>query len=224
MVQWNDVAVIVKCVDGRRHEQLNQLKGILESQCVPFVLCEGKDGESPRDNFRRLLRVSMEMDKPVTLHVEDDAYPSPDFSEKAIECLSESGLHDIWTFYSARKEDVVAYKQGRTSRRITPSQYFNSQAVSWPTKHCAAMLEYLPAWEVERKRGISDVDVFIGSYARLAGIKIIASVPSIVQHREIVSMLGHRPRYGRISRTFLMHYGLTPDIDEKHLREINASD
>lgn len=221
MLTWSDVAVLVKCVRGRREKELAELRQQLDKQGIRYSLCEGEPGEPPRDNFRRLLRMGIEHARHRILHVEDDAVLAPDFADRAIEFLG-SEIANVWTFYSARKEDLAAYDAGKNHRRITPSQYFNSQAVSWPTCFAKPMLDYLPEWESAKKRGVSDCDIFIGDFCRKFRFTIFASIPSIVQHREIASLLGHRPRYGRVSRTFIRHYGVTVDVDPKHAAHLGG--
>lgn len=204
------IAAFVKTVRGTRPQELAAVRGQLAAQHVPAAVVEGKPGEPPRDNFRRLLRAAAEADAEWVLHVEDDACLAPDFAPRAT-TLMASGVANVWTFYDARKESLEAMAAGRLYRRVSPGQFSNSQAVAFTPLLAGLMLDQLPEWEAgPGARHRSAVDYYIGWFVRRNRLILCASVPSLVQHREAKSLLGHRARYGRISRSFLAAYGETP--------------
>jgi len=210
MLTWGDVCVVVKTVAGARPSELAALQGQLAAQGVlPALTAAGEPGEAPRDNFRRVLRLGAASGREWLLHLEDDAYLAPDFAAKALALIGR-GTANLWTFYSARKEDGEALAAGKECRRVTPGAFANTQAVAFPCCLIPHLLAYLPEWEAKHPEHRSAVDYFLGAFCRRERLLIQASVPSLVQHRAGKSLLGHRARFGRVSRTFAAAYGEVP--------------
>lgn len=209
MLTWDAVSVLIKTVAGKRARELAELQGQFAAQGIVTTTIVGTSAEPPRENFRRLLRAGIEAGQPWIMHVEDDAFLAPDFAVQALACINR-GVANVWSFYSARKEDLEALEAGKKYRRVTPTQFFNTQAVCFSPVFAARMLEDLPEWEAKNPQERSGVDVFIGWFCRKHKFIICVSVPSFVQHRQLPSLLGHRKRYGRISRTFALRYGAVP--------------
>lgn len=212
-VAFAGTAVVLKTVQGTREQERGALLRQCAAQGIWAGVAWGEPGEAPRANLRRLLHMGIESGKPWLMHLEDDAYLAPDFTERVGVCLC-SISECMWTFYSARKEDEAALAAGRLFRRVSPGAFANSQCVVLPASHLPEVLHYLPQWEAEHLEHRSAVDYFLGAYCGRVGLPIYAAVPPAVQHREVPSLLGHRARYGRVSRAFAACYGPTPTPEE----------
>jgi len=206
---WLDVSILIKTVANHRETERRELERQMGEQKISFQLVTGNGDEPPRENFRRLLLAAIAACRPWFAHVEDDAYLSPRFGDDAMKRLHEN-IADVWTFYSSRIEDLKPEHAARGWRRVTGGAFANSQCVMIPTIYARQMLDALPSWEIEHLRDESAVDYFIGWFVRKNKLTLCASIPSLVQHRQLPSLLRHRKRYGRISRTFAKAFGAVP--------------
>lgn len=206
-------AVIIKTVKGARPNEVAALRRQLDEQEVEHSICEGIPDEPPRTNFRRLLAQGAASERDYLIHLEDDIYLCPEFAAGVADRL-RTEVANLWTFYDARQEAIAALATGQTYRRITPGAFRNTQAVAFATALIPSLLRRLPEWETAHPEHRSAVDCFLGWFCRVERLIICASVPPLVQHRQVPSLLGHRKQYGRISRAFTQRWGPIPGGDD----------
>lgn len=134
-------------------------------------------------------------DHPALL-LEDDIILTRGFMEKARAAIADNP-DSIIQFFSRSARDR---KDG--TRRKAGSSFSMNQCTYFPAGKCAAILRYFPQWG-RRKEHPTGYDLMIGDYLKEAGLGYIVHVPSLVDHRRIVSEIDPRRSSKRQSTTFV---------------------
>jgi hypothetical protein len=134
--------------------------------------------------------------------IEDDALLAPDFSTAFFSALAEPHPPAVQalTFYRNDRADLDCLARGERWRLIPARQFHGLVCIAVRRAVVPAILAHWEEWPDE-KLGIALGDLF-----SRRGWEIRCHVPSLVQHLDTDSILGHRTRPRR-SRSFTAAYG-----------------
>lgn len=194
---------IVRHVEERT-DLLTDLLAQLDEQRVPFQVVTQLLGDGPQQSFVRA--VSEPIDTPWTIFLEDDVFLAPDFYSRAQQYCRISDT--AWSGYSGRSTDLKLIENGRTYRLT--KNFWMSQCVGIRTALLESLAEWAPTWWTNHPEHKSAVDLMIGDWLANMGKRIVVAVPSLVQHKNSPSLLGHCNGRVRQSPSFARMYGEIP--------------
>jgi hypothetical protein len=142
------------------------------------------------DTFLRAMRLAGE--KP-TIHMEEDVILTQDFMTKILTVISEHP-NEVIQFFSMRKDDLTV--GSRYDRN-----YMMNQCFYLPAGYSRIIGDFYTIWE-GKKEHPTGTDTMINDFLKLRKEKYWLHVPSLVQHRECVSMIDKRRSSKRQSKTF----------------------
>jgi hypothetical protein len=151
------------------------------------------NGFGARWNLHQSLRIAGD---DAMLSLEDDVILCKNFTEKTRKIISENS-NIVIQFFSMRRKDLTIgsrYEPGAT--------YMMNQCVYFPPGFSKGLLDYYDYWDgrfIHKSGG----DIFIASYMKIHKMRYFIHVPSLVQHRNIVSEIDKRRSRNRISLTFM---------------------
>ncbi len=139
--------------------------------------------------------------------LQDDALPCRGFVEGASAAIRARPDSPIAFFVAGQPLDL-AYKvrcavdRGETFVELPTRRYAPAVALAWPRELVPGFLEYVEAQKWPAQFGADDEA--IGRYLREQGAPLLATVPSLVEHPDVVpSLVGKRPRGGRTAARFI---------------------
>lgn len=188
MKTWENVPVVVRASHGTRMRERSALCRQIEVFAAPFIVESTPGGESSRRQLLRALQTCHGAEFAVLL--EDDAYLSPDFHERAISFIHRGT--------NMKPRDGIAY--------IPAGKFSMTVGIIIAVKMVIGLVNYLPLWERENPRHANAADYLLRDFCKRERLPVAIAWPSIVQHRDGVSALGHRTK-NRISPSFLSAYG-----------------
>lgn len=155
---------------------------------------------SPNDDFAQMIDTLTGCERCIVL--EDDAILCPDWASrkgKLPECVD---VIQLWSDRASDVETLETHGVGVYNRR--PSDFSGAVGLVLSSK---AVLVWREAWdEWNDPKHPTAWDWCLGRAASKHGLSIGVALPSMVQHRNLPSTLGHRSR-SRTSRTYASHYG-----------------
>lgn len=206
-VTWNDVTVAIPTVVERR-SVLALLLQQVAAHCpgATVVVTEHVPGEPARVTFpRALARAAAEL-RPWVLQLEDDVHLAPTFGEAAIEGLDQA---EVVTLFTRSKEDLAAMDRGERFRRVSPASFSMSQAFVIRRDLAADVEAFAPGWYERCPQHNRAADLLLAAFLSWRKARVLARVPSLVQHRRGPSTLpGHHG--ARQSESFRRAFGEVP--------------
>lgn len=179
---------------------LDRLGGAAE-----LVLDPEPDGRpSPWRTYRRALERGIESGRSHVLVVQDDVVPCDRLPE-AVGRAVEAQPDRILLFFVAgrpaeyRRAVLEACRYDRTWAEIRPDVWVPAVATCWPAELAAELLDWSAAMmETRWPPTFTADDEIIGRFVRHLGVAPLASVPSLVEHPDLVpSLAGKRVHDGR---------------------------
>lgn len=149
-------------------------------------------GRGHRVNFLDALRLA---GNAPALHLEDDIILAENFLERAQLAIAAQPDRVI-QFFSMRKADLEVGSRLEAGRTFMMTQCFYL-----PAGYSRALLDHYPDWKDAHKHK-SAVDIFTADFLKSRKEKYFIHVPSLVQHRQTVSMIDKRRSQFRQSLTF----------------------
>lgn len=144
------------------------------------------------DNFLSALRLSEDLP---CLHLEDDIILCNKFLLK-IETVIANHADHVIQFFSMRKKDLIIgsrYESGRT--------FMMNLCFYLPAGMAMPLIDFYQAWD-KKMIHPTGYDLLMADFFKYHKIKYWLHVPSLVQHRECVSMIDKRRSKYRQSLTF----------------------
>lgn len=137
---------------------------------------------------------------------------APIFAQEVARTFQEASNKEflLVTFYSDSRRLLHAMKQGSRSCLIPPRWFWSTVCVAIRTEEIPAIAAFAPGWYDEHPEHWHASDLLLGSFCSSRKGKILACVPSPVQHRDVPSTLEHTTVRKRYSRTFKAAYGSIP--------------
>jgi|14BtaG_2_1085337.scaffolds.fasta_scaffold13413_3 GR25 family glycosyltransferase involved in LPS biosynthesis len=127
---------------------------------------------------------------------QDDILLTENFMDKAIKVINQHS-DKVITFFSLKKDDD---KSG--SRLMDGRTYCMNQCYYLPEGYGKAIHEYGKTWKRKAEHPTAD-DYLMADFLTDHKLKYLISVPSLVQHREVVSVIDSRRSKKRQSKTFI---------------------
>lgn len=194
-----NVAIVIPAVLPARAVSLFPLveKLLIAVPWPILVSVQGAD-ETSRINHDRAWTMGFHASVKWTLLIQDDVILSPEFGARVPEMLDATGA-DAVTFYSDRKGDIEAWREGRTERTMAPSSYCMEQCLAVRSGLVREFIAFAPSWYVAHPEHIHTHDLAVAAFLSREHCALIACIPSQVQHLDYDSLLGHhgKPRRSR---------------------------
>lgn len=153
------------------------------------------DSNSAYMNFLNALEMAGE---DACVHLEDDITLTSNFKEKIEKVISEN-KDQVIQFFSMRKKDLDV-----GTRMELGSTFLMAQCFYMPKGLNKKLLKYCKEWinkNPDRFNG-SPLDNAVADFLKENKIKYLLSVPSLVQHLEVKSVIDPRRSTKRQSKTF----------------------
>lgn len=145
-----------------------------------------------RANFHRVLE---SIGDSRCLHMEDDVWLTERFVDKAFGVI-DSRPNQVIQFFSMRKKDLVV-----GCREERGSTFMMNQCFYLPAGMGTELLKYYKAWPGKDVHRAAN-DIFIADYMKWKRLRYYIHVPSLVQHRPVVSAIDPRRSRSRQSPSF----------------------
>lgn len=182
---------IIMSVPERR-EYLEYLTKLLPSAIVRM--------DKDRDSMPTFLSALKIAGKKSVLLIEDDAIPTSNFEQK-ITLVIEKHYDKVTQFFSRRKKDIEI-----GSRYEYGGNFLATLCFYLPEGYAASILAYYKKWIMQyphgRKHKEYATDYLVASFLKKRKEKYYLHVPSLVEHRQIVSAIDKRRSKYRQSLTF----------------------
>jgi hypothetical protein len=180
---------IIRSCEGRE-KFAEYLMGKL-APLVPYIIVD--DTGNAMNCFRQALDIAK--DSPA-LHMEDDIILTEGFCEK-VKTEIEKHPDQVIQFFSIRKKDLT-----EGTRLESGGKFLMGQCFYLPAGLSMAIKAYLPSWKGIKEHP-TGLDSMVMDYLKVTKRKYIHFVPSLVQHREVKSMIDPRRSSKRQSPTFI---------------------
>lgn len=179
---------IVRC-----HPRRREFVDYLMERLPATTLYSSDDlGRGHRPNFLNALRLA---GASPALHFEDDILLAENFLDRVHVAIDERP-ETVIQFFSMRKADL------EIGSRLEPGRTFMmTQCFYLPAGYSAALLAHYPNWK-DADKHVSAVDIFTADFLKSRREKYWIQVPSLVQHRQTVSIIDKRRSQFRQSLTF----------------------
>lgn len=197
---WKDVTIAIPSVPERQTMRSALILEI-EKQCGKeqaggplIVVVERAEGELARTTFPKALATAARVLRPWVLQLEDDVHLAPTFGFAALKKLEKasSGGADVVTLFTRSKEDLVALQAGEPLRSIAPKSFSMSQAFFLRRDIAAEVETFAPGWYEQNPQHNRAADLLLAAYLSKRKARVMATIPSLVQHRPGKSTLpGH---------------------------------
>lgn len=195
------ILIVIPTKQPERYADLIKLQKQLINQDMQFIIIPHQDGLRPSDNYIRSLEVGYECTKSgdYVLQMDDDVYLCNDFSSIINTVLSDN-QYDVISFY---RNDKLVKKKGIYKHSGT---YFGNQCLAYKRELIPAFIDYHKEFDKEDNGWLDAPDVALGQFCKKMGHKIWTYHPSIVQHRDVHSLIGNGT-FKRQSESFRRVYG-----------------
>lgn len=178
-----------------RAELIEPLRVALEPADVLVATDPEPEGRpSPLRTYLEALRLAPAW---ATHHLvlQDDAVLCRNFTPAALLALESRPDGPLTFFVSEQHRESAhhirgAYGRGERFVAVPSRRWIPAVALAWPAELVPRFLEYV---EAQRWPGmfVAD-DEAIGRFCRLEHVEVLATVPSLVQHPDIPSLIGRR--------------------------------
>ena len=185
---------MIQAVESRRHHVEKLLAAIPEAR-VTWSLGEGPRGmEGKEDANKTFYRCLLAAGRDGYIHMEDDVIPCVDWRAK-VEAVIEARPFDVVQFFSRRGKDLTV------GSRWEPGASFTCTVSMYLPPGIPALLAgFYPRYLATRPprgtnskgmAGTAWMDQIIQDWLRSTGRRYWLHAPSLVQHAELKSVLGH---------------------------------
>lgn len=179
---------IVRC-HPRRLECVEYLQRHLPAETLYLF---DRQNAGARKNLHHALDIAGD---DATLHFEEDIWLTENFIEKARNIIA-AHTAEVIQFFSMRKADL------EIGSRVEPGRTFMmTQCFYLPKTYSRQLLDFYPNWQ-DRDKHLSASDIFLADFLKSRKEKYFLHVPSLVEHRSIVSIIDRRRSRNRQSKTF----------------------
>ncbi len=180
--------LIVRC-HPKRQDCIDYLRKQLPSETIFSI--DTKNGGA-RQNLHNALRL---VGEDSALHFEEDIWLTENFPEKAGRVVADHS-DTVIQFFSMRKADLEVGSRCEPGRTFMMTQCFYL-----PKTYSRQLLEFYPNW-ADRDNHISAADIFLADFLKSRRETYFLHVPSLAEHRSIVSLIDKRRSRNRQSKTF----------------------
>lgn len=182
----------IKCVERLSHE-------------IPGLIVVEDTENKPMETFLKALTV----DSCPIVRLEDDIQLCDDFCNIIQQRISEAPNHIINFFGSCKSKDKKSkWKKGK--------YFLWLQCCYFPAGYGEMIADYLPIWRETSSKGIMDIDPncgfytvdtlfdrMVGAWLDSRGESYYVSLPALVQHLPIISVINPKLSVYRQNKTFV---------------------
>lgn len=189
------VITIIRAVLPERQDYVDYLTARLPSAIVVR--------DRRRDAMDTFLRALEAAGAGAALHLEDDVILTRDFAAKHAAVIDEHGALPAQFFSLPRKRDVIG-------SRLEPGRTFcMGQCFYLPPGMSRELLDYAATWP-RRDVHPTGLDLLVADFLSARRLRYWLHLPSLVQHREVPSLIDPRRSKARQSASFV-----DPDDDRQ---------
>lgn len=208
-ITWNDICVVVATYGGQRAASRAVLAADLWTQGIGSNFYHGSESTAPAEDYVAGLQWAMKAsDKPYILRFEDDVQVSQNFGEDSL--LVANHCREPWgliTFYNGSRlsSPPFTYEPG-SKFMMTQACLFHSDQID---DQCDFVLEWT---ETKLANGYSEYahqgkpaiswDNAIAAWLKTRKLRYVKVFPSLVQHLQLPSMIGHHYHPNRSASSF----------------------
>lgn len=182
-----EALTIIRCAVGRE-----RYRDYLSTRLPEAILIVDEEMSGARNCFHRALHRSA---NDPCIHMEDDVVISSQFEAMSKDAIDRHPS-DVIQFFSMRKDDVRLGSRWDRGARFSMNQCFYL-----PAGMARDLLDYFPNWHGQFVHKSAN-DIFIGDFLKSRKLRYFIHVPSLVQHRNCVSVIDSRRSRNRQSATF----------------------
>ena len=217
-IGWEDVTIVIPTVKEREAQLISLLKQI-EEHCGseedgPIVIpIMRASNEQAKGTFPRALEFAANVStRSWVLQLEDDVYLAPTFSFEALRRLSQACANrqiDVLTLFTRAQEDLVLLEKGEFFRKVAPKSFSMSQGFFVRREMVSGLRDFAHGWYIEHPEHNRAADLLFGAYLSSRKARVLATIPSLVQHRKGPSTLPNH-HGARQSESYRRAYGEVP--------------
>lgn len=230
-VAWKNIMIMI-IATGKRIPYVDKiLIPQIKSQCkgAYYGVHIHKRGISPKVDFPLAIEfASMKAktyDCPYLLLLEDDVFLSPEFGDRVLDGFNqmEQAHAGAITFFSRSKKDLKVLQEGKNTRTLSPSSFYMSQCIGVKVDLMDGFKDHANFWYNQHSSTTRAADLLFGSWMSQKREKMLAYVPSQVQHVKGKSTLEGHNVGARQSQTYESIYGklvfTMEDFEDKNYTE-----
>lgn len=147
--------------------------------------------EGARTNFLNALALAKDQS---CLHLEDDIYLTQDFLEKTNKVI-KTYPSKVIQFFSQNPSDLIIGSR-------LDNNFLGCLCFYMPPTYSARLLNYFPQWS-DKNKYVAGSDLMLAAFLKSINEPYYLSVPSLVQHREGLSLIDKNKPQNRQSPTFI---------------------
>jgi hypothetical protein len=213
MLNFDDISIVIRTVSAHRMHLLQRLQQQLKP--LDFVISDRSDRQNTyADDWFNAMRKGQDQSKKWLIHLEDDAFLSPDWKVSVLNLLNQIPLDiKVCSFYSGKR--MKPEFQGLSKPHweyLRGSAFFMHQCTAWKMEYVDYFVDGIKSqWASHPEyRKIDFIDQALMDFMVQKKEKFARVFPSLVQHTGDKSLIGHANSKSRQSSSFTYFYGDTP--------------
>lgn len=216
MNPWAEIGISIRTVKGQREPELQALEARVRTFSPLVKISFHQEGRTVPESYADAL-AAWEHEKPTvlgrapfwTLQLEDDALLAPSFETLVPQMLADtqnSGKNvGVVSFYSGRRlVEGEALPDPPQVEYLPGARFLMAQAIAFQTSQVADHNAFMLRFCANRPYA---TDTATAAWMKERKLKLARAWPSIVQHKLLPSLSGHRPNSNRHSASFRAVYG-----------------
>lgn len=199
MESWNDIAIVIRAVYGKREECLERLTKQLSGFGLGYSVVYQDPALTYRQGYAFALAKGAATGKGWVLHLEDDAILRSDFATEALRLLSLGRDLPLVSMYSGKRVGEEQPPKVAVLERLPGSRFLMAQAYFMRADvvedHNRFVLELVD----KHKCG---ADIATAAWMKARKYRYARAWPSIVQHDDVPSLCGHHRNPNRFAGSY----------------------
>lgn len=204
-MNWDDVEIVIRSVPGAREAMVADLAARVR-RFAPVSVSYHHPGRSVPESYADAL--AWPTSRRWVLQLEDDAILAPDFEEHAPRMffeIDDDQRVGLLSFYSGRRiADGESLPPEPMVERLPGARFLMAQAIAMRAEHVADHNAFMLNFTRVRPYA---TDTATAAWLKIRKLRFARAWPSIVQHRDVPSLSGHRPNSNRRSSSYEAIYG-----------------
>lgn len=214
-VAWKNIMIMIIATNKRMPYVDKILRPQIKKQCkgAYYGVHIHKRGISPKVDFPLAIEFASMQAKnhgcSYLLLLEDDVFLSPEFGYRVLDGFDQMELAHVSaiTFFSRSNRDLKVLQEGKNVRTQAPSSFYMSQCIGVKAALMDGFKDHANLWYNQYPSATRAADLLFGSWMSQKREKMLAYVPSQVQHVKGKSTLEGHNVGARQSQTYESVYG-----------------
>lgn len=208
-MNWTDVTIGICSMPERSDLLGDLLRQLGACPGAEIVIRIHPPGGAAKDDFPALVADTLRAERRAwTLLLEDDVCLSPVFAATVPTALADAPGEAV-TFFSRSVRDIECLQRGERWRRQSPSSFYMAQAIAVRSSVLDGFSAWAPSWYEAHPEHNRAADLLLGAWLSMAKARLVAHIPSLVQHRRVPSTLPHH-HGARQSESYRVAFGPVP--------------